>query len=37
MAFINYSFPESAHKAIIGCDGLPIEHYIIRVEMAQHK
>lgn len=37
MAFINYSFPESAHKAIAQCDGLPIEHCIIHVEMAQNK
>lgn len=37
MAFINYVFPDAAHKAIAHCDGLPIEHYIIRVEMAQNK
>lgn len=37
VAFINYVFSDSANKAIANCDGLPIEHYIIRVEMAQSK
>ncbi len=37
MAFIKYVYPESAHKAIENMDGYPLDHYIIRVEMAIQK
>lgn len=35
MAFIKYTFPESALKAIENADGLNIDHCIIMVEMAK--
>jgi len=34
MAFIKYVYPEAALKAIENMDGYPLDHYIIRVEMA---
>ena len=37
MAFIKYVYSESATKAIDNMDGYPIEHHIIKVEMAVHK
>ena len=35
MAFINYEYPESVHKAIDRMDGYPIDHHIIKVEIAK--
>ena len=37
MAFIKYVYPEAAHKAIENMDGCPLEHHIIKVEMALQK
>lgn len=37
MAFIKYVYPESATKAIENMDGYPLEHHIIKVEMALQK
>jgi len=34
MAFIKYVYPEAAIKAIDNMDGYPIDHYIIKVELA---
>lgn len=36
IAFINYTFRDSAMKAIENCDGMPLDHRIIHVELA-HK
>lgn len=37
MAFIKYVYPEAAHKAIENMDGYPLDHYIIKVELAKPK
>lgn len=37
MAFIRYVYPESTLKAIENMDGVPVENYIIRVELAKRK
>lgn len=37
MAFIKYVYPESAIKAIENMDGYPIDHHIIKVEIALQK
>lgn len=37
MAFIKYVYPEAAHKAIENMDGYPLNHYIIKVELARSK
>ena len=37
MAFIKYVYPESALKAIDNMDGIPMEHHIVRVELAKQR
>lgn len=37
MAFIKYVYSESATKAVENMDGYPLEHHIIKVEMALQK